>query len=172
MSKKRIKPEGAKREKKPRGHQFAGRMRTLTAREQIARQVQANEQAAKVKHLQTLAKKQAEILAEVSEEVGYQFAGLELADQTPENVQRFRDGMLAAMQAVGAEDGKELTPEAEAAIVAYNQAAVEASELVPRNIRLGELPKARVYPDGRIEACGPAELDIRGIAKRMQDVAN
>lgn len=163
------------REPRLRGYRTAGVQRAASALEVMQRQAAQERQQDEVRRIAQI---QAEVLAEAAETCGYRFAGLELVEQDPAAVRRFRDGMVAAMKGalaplVGREDTPDLRAEAAAreaeAVAAYYQVAVDAGAVRPRNVRLAEAPRCRVYPGGRVEVCREGDADVRGIAARLRE---
>lgn len=163
---------GRKAEPRERGYRTAGtRREPSVAERRAAERTVAN---AKAKQ-ERMAEVQAGILAEAHERLGYRFGGLELVDQTPATVARFRQGMIAAMKEAAGSVEEPGTPELQAeaatratqAVAAYYQEALCAGAVRVRNLRLCEVPKCRVYPSGQVEACSELDIDVRGIVQSM-----
>ena len=137
-------------------------------------------QARAQSRVREIATKQVAVLIEETEAAGggYKFAGLQV--DSKENEAVFRKGFESSMrEAMKPFEGREnddslkdtIREAMDEAAVIYNRRSITSGLLVARNLRLLEVPKARVYQDGRVEAAGPKDLDIRRIAERMNELA-
>lgn len=153
------------------------------ATEQRAVQARKLARIAKFKAaVRKIADEQATYFAEVSEECGYKFCRLKVAnddvrDEFSQGLERVATeaqgpwiARLEAGEELTSEETSALTRAVAAATTAYNQDCIDRGVLEPGPFGLLEVPRARIYPDGRVEAASPHDSDVRAIAQRMQEM--
>lgn len=178
MSKRKIQ-RSRKGKSKVRGYKIAGIRKQFTnLRDHFVNQRRTERRQAKI---QAIDEKQSFILKEYVEELGYKFSALQVTDGK-ENT--FKEGLQAVSTAAqepwagrleAGEQLEQIETDALAsavavAVTAYLQQCIDNEVLIPRNLKLLETPRARVYASGRVEAASPHDPDVRAVVQRLNDL--